>query len=212
VTSKRINQPVEEGQPGDAGPGYSHAVRSRTFVPLPGLLVSAVLALAVAGLRYERKRLMVDFGAGQQETAEQFVRDLERELADLDDDGRLVSTLLSRARTRPSLDAAEEEGFLLAGFQALATVVRVRPGSGASEVAIEIQDDGCGIAAEDLNAVFDSYFTTKKRGEGTGLGLPVAASIVSNHQGEIVLRSKKGSGSTVALTWPVAMEEVRVHA
>ena len=90
--------------------------------------------------------------------------------------------------------------------------VRVRSGSGASEVAIEIQDDGCGIAAEDLNAVFDPYFTTKKRGEGTGLGLPVAASIVRNHQGEIVLRSQKGMGSTVALTWPVAMEEVRAHA
>jgi two-component system sensor histidine kinase HydH len=90
--------------------------------------------------------------------------------------------------------------------------VRVRSGSGASEVAIEIQDDGCGIAAEDLNAVFDPYFTTKKRGEGTGLGLPVAASIVRNHQGEIVLRSQKGIGSTVAVTWPVAMEEVRAHA
>jgi signal transduction histidine kinase len=90
--------------------------------------------------------------------------------------------------------------------------VRVRSGSGASEVAIEIQDDGCGIAAEDLNAVFDPYFTTKKRGEGTGLGLPVAASIVRNHQGEIVLRSQKGMGSTVALSWPVAMEEVRAQA
>jgi two-component system sensor histidine kinase HydH len=90
--------------------------------------------------------------------------------------------------------------------------VRVRATSGASQVAIAIQDDGCGIAAEDLNAVFDPYFTTKKRGEGTGLGLPVAASIIRNHQGEILLRSQKGTGSTVVVTWPAAKEEVRAHA
>ena len=90
--------------------------------------------------------------------------------------------------------------------------VRVRPAPVASQAAIEIQDDGCGIAAEDLNAVFDPYFTTKKRGEGTGLGLPVAASIVRNHQGEITLTSRKGQGSTVMVTWPVASEEVRAHA
>ena len=124
MTSEGTNQPVEEGQPREARAGYSYAVRSRTFVPLLGLLVAAVLALAVAGLRYERNRLMGDFGTSQQETAEQLVTDLEKELADLDDDGRLVSTLLSRARTRPSLDAADEDSFLLAGFQALATVVR----------------------------------------------------------------------------------------
>jgi two-component system, NtrC family, sensor histidine kinase HydH len=90
--------------------------------------------------------------------------------------------------------------------------VRVRSAAGSGQVVIEIQDDGCGIAAEDLNAVFDPYFTTKKRGEGTGLGLPVAASIVRNHQGDITLRSQKGTGSTVAVSWPVALAEVRAHA
>ncbi len=115
---------VEEGPAPAAGAGYIYAVRSRILLPLVGLLVAAVLALALAGLRYERNRLLGDFGAAQMETAGQLVSDLEKELAGLDDDGRLVTTLLSRARTRPSLDAAEEDSFLLAGFQALATVVR----------------------------------------------------------------------------------------
>jgi hypothetical protein len=118
VTSRSTSHRVEEGQPRAAAAGYSYAVRSKAFVPLLGLLVAAVLALAVASLRYERDRLMGDFGVSQQETAEQLVADLEQELADLDDDGRLVSTLLSRARTRPSLDAADGNSFLLAGFQA----------------------------------------------------------------------------------------------
>jgi two-component system, NtrC family, sensor histidine kinase HydH len=71
-------------------------------------------------------------------------------------------------------------------------------------LSIEIGDDGCGIPAEDLHAVFDPFFTTKKRGEGTGLGLPVAASIVRNHHGEISLRSKQGVGTTVTIRWPLA--------
>lgn len=81
--------------------------------------------------------------------------------------------------------------------------------AGDDAVVLEISDDGCGIAAEYLNAVFDPYFTTKKRGEGTGLGLPVAASIVGNHQGEIRLWSGRG-GTTVEIRWPVARERAKV--
>ena len=61
-------------------------------------------------------------------------------------------------------------------------------------VRIEIVDQGSGIAPEHLHAVFDPFFTTKKRGEGTGLGLPIAASIVRNHGGRIDLASTPRPG------------------
>jgi signal transduction histidine kinase len=70
----------------------------------------------------------------------------------------------------------------------------------------EIRDDGAGVPREHLLAVFDPFFTTKKRGEGTGLGLPVAASIVRNHGGEIALASTPGEGTTVTILWPLAAE------
>jgi signal transduction histidine kinase len=80
---------------------------------------------------------------------------------------------------------------------------------GAKRVRVDVRDNGAGIASEHLLAVFDPFFTTKKRGEGTGLGLPIAASIVRNHGGEITLTSAPGEGTTVTILWPAAAEEAR---
>jgi signal transduction histidine kinase len=93
-------------------------------------------------------------------------------------------------------DASEE------GDPVRLTARRARQGL----VRMEIVDHGCGIAPEHMNAVFDPFFTTKKRGEGTGLGLPIAASIVRNHGGDINLASSPGKGTTVTVIWPAAAE------
>jgi signal transduction histidine kinase len=74
--------------------------------------------------------------------------------------------------------------------------------SSAGLVRIDIMDDGCGIPAAKLDAVFDPFYTTKPKGEGTGLGLPVAAAIVRNHRGQISIASSEGHGTTVSLLWP----------
>ena len=84
--------------------------------------------------------------------------------------------------------------------------VSVSRGEDPTRIRLEIRDDGAGIAPEHLLAVFDPFFTTKKRGEGTGLGLPVAASIVRNHGGEVTLASVLGEGTTVTILWPIAAE------
>ncbi len=80
--------------------------------------------------------------------------------------------------------------------------ISARKDDGAGRVRWEIRDNGAGIPEQDLLAVFDPFFTTKKRGEGTGLGLPVAASIVRNHGGEISIASVLGEGTTVTILWP----------
>jgi len=73
-------------------------------------------------------------------------------------------------------------------------------------VRIRIVDQGSGIAPEHLQAVFDPFFTTKPRGEGTGLGLPIAASIVRNHGGQIDLASTPDAGTTATVLWPAVAD------
>lgn len=77
-----------------------------------------------------------------------------------------------------------------------------RPGT--PYVVVEVEDTGCGIPEEHRHQVFDPFFTTKKRGQGTGLGLTLAAQMVRNHGGEIDLASAPGRGTRVTLLWPVA--------
>ncbi|MCY1370757.1 Signal transduction histidine-protein kinase AtoS [compost metagenome] len=68
---------------------------------------------------------------------------------------------------------------------------------GTAEVLVE--DNGCGIAVEDQARLFDPFFTTRPVGSGTGLGLTVARDIMAAHHGEILVRSKPGTGTRVTL-------------
>lgn len=71
-----------------------------------------------------------------------------------------------------------------------------------SEVLVEIQDSGRGIAWDHLSRVFDPYFTTKKK--GTGLGLSIVHNIISKHQGLIQIASWVGEGTLVTIQFPLA--------
>jgi signal transduction histidine kinase len=85
-------------------------------------------------------------------------------------------------------------------------IARARAENNAS-VLLEVVDDGVGIPSEHLSAVLDPFFTTKKRGQGTGLGLTIAADIVKNHGGRLEIQSTVGRGTTVRVTLPTAVKE-----
>jgi nitrogen-specific signal transduction histidine kinase/FixJ family two-component response regulator len=73
-------------------------------------------------------------------------------------------------------------------------------------VKISIADQGCGIAAKELEKIFDPYYSTKKMGDqkGMGLGLSICRSIVRKHGGEIAVKSKTAVGTTLQLYLPAA--------
>lgn len=77
-------------------------------------------------------------------------------------------------------------------------VIRTRSARGRVEVAVE--DDGVGIASEQLPRLFEPFFSTKKG--GTGLGLALTQQIVQDHGGEIHVASRVGRGTTFTLSVP----------
>lgn len=71
-------------------------------------------------------------------------------------------------------------------------------------VRISIEDEGIGIPEEDIQKLFDPYFTTKEMGsqKGMGLGLTICYSIVKNHEGVMTVTSKVGKGTTFHVYLP----------
>jgi PAS domain S-box-containing protein len=67
---------------------------------------------------------------------------------------------------------------------------------GRRRVCVEFRDTGEGIPQENLERIFEPYFTTRKPGKGTGLGLAICQRIIAEHRGFIRVYSQVGSGTT----------------
>jgi two-component system sensor histidine kinase HydH len=90
----------------------------------------------------------------------------------------------------------------LNAFQALAEggVLTITTSLGKDHAELEVSDTGTGIADEDLDSIFEPFFTRKA--EGTGLGLAIVHRIVQDHGGEIRVSSTPGRGTTVVVKFP----------
>ncbi|TSA26709.1 MAG: sensor histidine kinase [Bacteroidetes bacterium] len=70
-------------------------------------------------------------------------------------------------------------------------------------IKLEINDNGLGIAPEDIPHILEPFFTTKQGASGIGLGLSIVHGIVQSHQGHIDVRSEPGKGTSIAITLPL---------
>ena len=82
-------------------------------------------------------------------------------------------------------------------------LIAIRTRVRAMRVEIEIEDNGCGIASDALDKIFDPFYTTKEIGKGTGQGLAIARSVVERHAGKIEVTSRVGQGTTFLIKLPV---------
>ena len=71
-----------------------------------------------------------------------------------------------------------------------------------NQIIISIEDTGVGIPKENLERIFEAFFTTRKEVKGVGLGLSLCHGIVSNHNGRIEVESKVGSGTVFKIYFP----------
>lgn len=67
---------------------------------------------------------------------------------------------------------------------------------------IQVQDFGSGIKKENIESIFDAFYTTKKVGEGTGFGLSIVKTILEEHQGDISVDSEVNVGTTFTIRLP----------
>jgi two-component system NtrC family sensor kinase len=78
-------------------------------------------------------------------------------------------------------------------------IVEVQQGRAKSDVRILVKDSGMGIAQEDLPHVFEPFYSTKRNGQGVGLGLSVVYGILERHGGHITIQSEPGKGTAFVM-------------
>lgn len=138
--------------------------------------ISTLNTLAL--LRYRAKQKKVTIRSNIEE--ELYVKGNENEWQ------QVVLNLITNA-----LDASFEGG-----------EIEVTAQSNAESISYIVKDNGCGIVKDSLTKVFDPFFTTKPAGQGTGLGLFVSYGIIHRMNGQLVIESIKGEGTTVKITLP----------
>jgi two-component system NtrC family sensor kinase len=79
----------------------------------------------------------------------------------------------------------------------------VTTGGDGDNIVVEITDTGMGIRKENIDKIFDSFFTTKGEIKGVGLGLSVCYGFIKDHGGDIEVKSQEGVGTTFTIILPV---------
>lgn len=87
-------------------------------------------------------------------------------------------------------------------------VLKIKAEKKENGILIEVGDTGCGIGKENLNRIFNAFFTTKNKskksptGEGTGLGLAFCRKVIDSHNGSLAVETEQEKGSTFKILLP----------
>jgi PAS domain S-box-containing protein len=91
-------------------------------------------------------------------------------------------------------DAMERSGSIAVGVELIES---------GSWALVSVIDDGPGMSEEVLTRCIEPFFTTKRRGEGTGLGLPTVYGLVTDRRGHLDIESEPGKGTTIRIRLPI---------
>jgi CheY-like chemotaxis protein len=110
----------------------------------------------------------------------------------------LISNAAEAMPDGGNIRISTENRYLKKPFEGYTTI------AAGSYAVLSISDSGTGIAQEDLERIFEPFFTKKKMGRsGTGLGMAVVWGTVNDHKGFIDIHTKEGEGTTFTLYFPI---------
>ena len=133
---------------------------------------------------------------------------------ELDNRGLSVRTKLARSLPAAPIDPTQIQQTLVNlvknALQAMTKggTLTLQTGEGADGVWVSVADTGGGIPQEQINRIFEPFYTTKKK--GTGLGLMIVQRIVRAHNGRIELESHVGRGTTFRVWLPLSERKPRL--
>jgi len=148
---------------------------------------------------------MLNSNAGKQGVSLELVKNSDIPLVAIDP-SQMQQVLMNLVIN--GIQAMPKGGHLEVGLR----LERARPpsqenGEEKEYIAIDVRDEGGGIAPENMNHLFEPFFTTKETGKGTGLGLSIAYGIVEEHGGWIDVESEPGQGSCFTVFLPVEVTQ-----
>ena len=93
------------------------------------------------------------------------------------------------------------------GVDTLQGEITISSSHDKENVEIVVADNGTGIRAQEIEKIFESFYTTKEMGEGMGLGLPIIQGIVRDYNGTISVKSIEGKGASFKILFPVYLKK-----
>jgi two-component system, sporulation sensor kinase E len=133
---------------------------------------------------------------------------------EIENRGVAIKTKLSQHLTATPIDATQLQQVLVNlvknAVQAMTTggILNLQTGETSDEVWVSVADTGGGIPQEQINRIFEPFYTTKKK--GTGLGLMIVQRIIRAHNGRIELASNVGRGTTFRIWLPLHERKPRL--
>jgi len=129
-----------------------------------------------------------------------FEKNMESDIPDIYVDENQIEQVLINLFLN-SLDAMEKGGSINVNLKVVENQAENVLENSSMAVVLDLIDTGCGIESEDLERIFNPFFTTKN--DGVGLGLSISSRLIEENGGRILVKSERDQGSTFSIYFPV---------